>query len=82
MKLDFALDTDLDRVAKTAMSIVSDVRDIDPQRTLSTLTTLCATEPGRMAQVLMCLGVWVDPDDTTDALTRRAIDAAGTRAAA
>jgi hypothetical protein len=30
----------------------------------------------------MCLGIWIDPDETTDTLALRAVEAAGRSAAA
>ena len=79
--VDMSVETDLERVARRALAIVSDMREVDPQLTFDTLAIMCGTEPCRMAQVLMCLAVWIDPEESTGTLTSRAV-AAGTRAAA
>ena len=82
MRIDLTTETDHDKIAQRAMCVVSDVREVSPQLTLDTLTIMCATEPARMAQVMMALAIWVDLDLTTGTLASRAEAALIRRAAA
>lgn len=76
---DLTPERDLDRLATTAMAIVTDVRDVDPMQTRDHLAVLCGTEPMRMAQVMMCLAAWVDIDQPVRRLTDRAASITATR---
>jgi hypothetical protein len=65
--IDVELHTDVDTIASRAQTLVDDVRDIDPRLTLRTLTLHCRDHPGQMAQILMCLAAWVNPDEPLNA---------------
>lgn len=62
---------DIDEVAKTAASLVEGVREMDGDSLLSQLTALAWSAPGFIAQILMALAAWVDPDEPADERTAR-----------
>ncbi|MEV0031395.1 hypothetical protein [Nocardia sp. NPDC050793] len=64
--------TDHDELAREALSICASVREVGPQQNYQHLAVACARDPERMAQLLMCLAVWVDFEGPTSVLTRRA----------
>ncbi|MBF6187606.1 hypothetical protein [Nocardia farcinica] len=74
--------TDHDEIAAEALQLSEDVRELDPHATFRRLSHACARDPERMAQVLMCLAVWLDPDASTALLVARAERAAALRGAA
>lgn len=67
-----AAHTDLDQLAADALQLVEDIRDIEPGRSFAHLTVRCQRDPERMAQVVMCLAIWMDPDTTLSVLAERA----------
>lgn len=64
--------TDHDQLAAEALQIAEDVRELAPLATYQRLAAQCARDPERMAQVIMCLSVWLDPDTPVGALIARA----------
>ena len=64
----------MDGVARTALVLRDDVRDVNPYELLELLTVHCQEEPRRMAQVLMAMAAMMPPDETIDVLTRRVWD--------
>lgn len=71
--------TDLDQLAADALQLVEDIRDVDPDRSFAHLTVRCQRDPERMAQVVMCLAIWMDPDVSLSVLGQRAEALAGGR---
>lgn len=65
------LDPDLDALQATASAIVDDLRMYDPNQLHEHLKIGCYVEPARMAQVLMVLAAWVDPEESTGAREAR-----------
>lgn len=63
---------DYDKLAGAAIALCEQVRDLEPEATFVELTKRCAKDPQRMAQVLMCLAIWVDIEGPASALTDRA----------
>lgn len=74
--------TDPDEIAAEALQLSEDVREVDPQATFRRLTLACQRDPERMAQVLMCLAIWLDPDVSVGTLISRAESIAQAKAAA
>lgn len=68
-------------LAAEALGIAEQVRETGPLELYRYLTNQCVRDPERMAQIIMCLGVWLDPDVTTDELIRRAESAVESRVA-
>lgn len=66
-----ALDRYMDGIARTALVIRDDVREVDPYGLLDQLTRACQQEPQRMAQVIMAMAAMMPPEETTRALNRR-----------
>lgn len=64
--------TDHDQLAAEALQIAEDVRELAPLATYQRLAAQCARDPERMAQVIMCLSAWLDPDTPVGALVARA----------
>lgn len=54
--------TDHDELAAEALRLRSAVRSTEPVEMYDELTHACATDPERMAQVVMALAILVDPD--------------------
>lgn len=65
--VDTGADPDMDAVAATALAICDDIRDYDGTMLHRQLTYACGTDPARMAQILMALAAWVDPEETLSA---------------
>ncbi|WP_159840164.1 hypothetical protein [Nocardia sp. CY41] len=63
---------DYDKLADGAIALCEQVRDVEPAVTFAELADRCVRDPQRMAQLLMCLAVWVDIDGPASALTARA----------
>lgn len=63
---------DLDQLAADALQLIEDIREVDPARSFNHLTVRCQRDPERMAQVVMCLAIWMDPDTKLSVLTERA----------
>lgn len=61
-----------DAIAKRALEICSDVRELGPLSVYRQLAIQSVREPERTAQVLMCLAAWVDVDSPVSALIERA----------
>lgn len=61
-----------DAIAKNALEICSQVRELGPLSVYRNLALECVREPERMAQTMMCLAAWVDVDSPTSALIERA----------
>ncbi|MCC3311487.1 hypothetical protein [Nocardia africana] len=55
----------LDQCAADALALSSRVRESPPEQTYRTLTYQCHRDPERMAQLLMTLAVFVDPETAT-----------------
>lgn len=71
--VDYAADSDLDRVAEIALLIVDQVRVEHPYKVYGQLVDMCATHPGKAAQVIAALAIWFDQNEiTTCELVRRA----------
>ncbi len=68
-----------DDIASAAWHIVEDVREVSPPQTHQALTNQCRLHPDRMAQVLMALAIWVNPDEPRCELDARVAQAARTR---
>lgn len=66
--------TELDQIAETALALITDVREIDPQQTLDMLVELALEQPEYFAKVCMALAVWVG-EPTTKELEARAATA-------
>lgn len=66
--------TDLDPFAADALSLCVQVRATDPWRTYRTLAQQCHRDPERMAQLLMALAAFVDPETSTTGELRRILD--------
>lgn len=64
--------TDLDQLATDSLALVQDIQAMEPARSFAHLTVRCQHDPERMAQVLMCLAIWMDPDVTLSVLAARA----------
>lgn len=71
--------TDHHKIAVTALDIAEQVRECAPLELYRSLTHQCAQDPERMAQIIMCLAVWLDPTTSTLQLARRAEAAAESR---
>lgn len=65
-------DSNLDRVAAITAGIAERIRDDDPRRLFSELSSLCELHPAKAAQILMVFGAWFDPYVTTKTLGDRA----------
>lgn len=63
---------DLDQLAADALQLVEDIREVDPGRSFAHLALRCQRDPERMAQVVMCLAIWMDPDTPLSVLGQRA----------
>jgi hypothetical protein len=61
-----------ERIAAAALDIAEQVRDTAPAELYRHLTNRCARDPEAMAQIVMCLGIWLDPTTSTLQLARRA----------
>lgn len=68
-----------DDIASEAWQIVEDVREVSPPQTHQALTNRCRLHPDEMAQVLMALAIWVNPDEPRRDLDQRVADAARLR---
>lgn len=80
--------TDLDQLARAAMQVAEDVRELGPLEVYRRLALRCARDPEPMAQILMCLAVWLDFESPTSTFEERAVaivearvQAAGSRSA-
>ncbi|WP_218721428.1 hypothetical protein [Nocardia sp. MH4] len=71
--------SDLDQLAADTLQLVEDIQAIDPDRTFEHLTRRCEHDPARMAQVVMLLAIWMDPDVSLSVLGQRAEALAGGR---
>jgi len=71
--------TDLDQLAADTLQLVEDIQAIEPGRSFEHLTRRCEHDPERMAQVVMLLAIWMDPDVTLSVLSERADAIAGAR---
>lgn len=58
------VDQYFEAIATDAQCIVEDVRVIDPQHVLTGIARQCEAAPLRMAQIIMALAAWVNPDET------------------
>ncbi|WP_306358780.1 MULTISPECIES: hypothetical protein [unclassified Nocardia] len=67
-------------VAAAALEVCDRVRNHNPLTTYRHYVAACARNPERMAQVLMALGAWIDPDTPVSVLGDRAEAAAANRA--
>lgn len=61
-----------DKIAIAALDIAEQVRDTAPAEVYRHLTNRCSRDPEAMAQILMCLGIWLEPTTSTLTLARRA----------
>lgn len=55
--------SDVDDVATFAHQVCEDIRESDTRALHDRLTVECARRPGQMAQALMALAAWVNPDE-------------------
>ncbi|PPJ31876.1 hypothetical protein C5E45_32825 [Nocardia nova] len=67
---------DLDQCAADALELCALVRQRDPKRMYSHLAIQCYRDPERMAQIMMALAAFVDPETSTTGALRRILDAA------
>lgn len=72
--------TDHDQLAADVLQMVENVQDQDPNRSFEHLTRRCQNDPAQMAQMLMCLAIWMDPDTPVSVLVERAETIAGVAA--
>ena len=70
---------DHDELAADVLQLVEDVQETDRDRSFTHLTLRCQRDPERMAQVLMCLAIWMDPETPVSVLAQRAEAIAGER---
>jgi hypothetical protein len=63
---------DHDLLAADVLQLVEDIQEKDPSRSFAHLTVRCQRDPAQMAQVLMCLAIWMDPETPVSVLTQRA----------
>lgn len=66
---------DLDQCAADALELCELVRQCDPKQMYRHLAVQCYRDPERLAQMLMTLAVFVDPDAATTGGLRRIIAA-------
>lgn len=62
---------DTDEIADFAHNVCEEVRESDTRALHDHLTDQCMRSPAQMAQVLMALAAWVDPDEPLSARTAR-----------
>lgn len=55
--------SDVDDVATFAHQVCEDIRESDTRALHDRLTVECARRPAQMAQALMALAAWVNPDE-------------------
>lgn len=55
--------SDTDDIATFAHQICEDIRESDTRTLHNRLTAECARRPGQMAQALMALAAWVNPEE-------------------
>lgn len=55
--------SDVDDVATFAHQVCEEIRESDTRALHDRLTVECARRPGQMAQALMALAAWVNPDE-------------------
>lgn len=60
------------KIAIAALHLAEQVRDVGPLELYRSLAIQCARDPERMAQIIMCLAIWLDPSTSTLQLARRA----------
>ena len=53
--------SDHDEIRAGALQLRAEVRNGDPTELYDRLAAACRTDPERMAQLIMCLAIWVDP---------------------
>ncbi|MDI9914396.1 hypothetical protein [Rhodococcus sp. IEGM 1379] len=58
-----ALWSDTDDIATFALQVCEDIRESDTRTLHDRLTAQCAREPGQMAQAMMALAAWVNPEE-------------------
>ena len=63
---------DHNKIAIAALDLAEQVRERGPAELYRHLTYQCVRDPERMAQILMCLAIWLDPTTSTLQLARRA----------
>ena len=61
---------ELDKCAADALALCIRVRQENPMATYRHLVAHCSRDPERMAQLLMALALFVDPDTSTGELRR------------
>lgn len=71
--------SDLDQLAADTLQLVEDIQAIDPDRSFEHLTRRCEHDPERMAQLIMLLAIWMDPDVKLSVLNERAEALTGAR---
>ncbi|WP_280185168.1 MULTISPECIES: hypothetical protein [Nocardia] len=64
--------TDHDQLAAEALQIAEDVRELGSLGVYRRLAAQCFRDPERMAQVIMCLSAWLDPETPVGTLIARA----------
>lgn len=69
--------TDLDELAADVLQMVEVIQQTDRDRNFAHLTLRCQRDPERMAQMLMCLAIWMDPETPLSVLIQRAEAIAG-----
>lgn len=64
--------SDHDQLAADVLQLVEDIQSQDPDRFFAHLILRCQRDPAQMAQMLMCLAIWMDPETPVSVLTQRA----------
>ncbi|MBF6459835.1 hypothetical protein IU433_12385 [Nocardia puris] len=72
--------TDHDETAAEALALVEELRDRAPLAMYQRVAAHCRRDPERMAQVLMALAAFVDPDEPLSTLIARVEAIAAPRA--
>lgn len=63
---------EIDQVVAHALQVCADVRECGSRDVYSRLAVACMRQPDRMAQVLMCLAIFVDYEGPVRVLMDRA----------
>ncbi len=59
-----ALASDVDVVANAAHNLVLSIRDLEPREVMRQVVGLCLRRPGWMAQIVLTLAAWVNPEES------------------
>lgn len=76
MKVDFAAEKNMDKLAGIALSLSERIREEDVHEMRDHLINFCFWHPVKAAQLMMTFAAWLDQDESTETLGDRA-EAAG-----